>query len=434
MNEFQLPKPNKNNCISHRSFYWISRLILFLVILVLGNWFYGNSSWQKDVSKHADLLDSLNNIVNVTDILMLSSSSNYFHQVDDSSKSTVSDFLQTYFPSKRINPIHKGYLHAGMFWSIIRNIPDNSPIETLVIELNLRSFSAFWLYSQVESLYSVQGLFMNPNYPSIIKRALFALDFYDNQTDEERKLQVDKVWKTSEFTLAYQFPFSTVSEWEYDIVHQNFLRKDDGSKNWYLTEKASGLIKAYAFDLSPQGEERIQSFDKILEEAKARNWNVVLVVVPIDVDKIHALLGPEIPRLLLTAQAQLKKRYEKAGVHFIEGVTALPSSLFYEEFPTEHYLSAGKAWLAEQIALQLKQTFPLDYQAVKYQLPPVFYPNEKLHSDYILQIKEDSTRQHELSMMADYHCIPYEYYMQAEITSLLRIKEAGLDSSLKILH
>lgn len=405
-----------------KSRYFIIRFLAILALLVGMNEIYVHTNWTNDVSKHADLLDSLARYQDSTEVLLLSSSSNYFYWGKDTSYKAISDYLQLYYPEIEVNAINKGYLHAGMFRSIVQNIPPNAPLQTLVLEVNLRSFGAFWLQSKVETSYAVQDLMMNPQYPKLLRRFLFALSAYDKKSESERKLLVDQIWRTSPFTIPYSFPFNTVHEWEQEVVHRQFPTKSDGSKNWYLTDKCSGLIKAYAFDPYPQAKVRFEAFDDIVTIASSRGWNVVMVIMPANVDRIHDLLGPEIPRLLLAAQRQIKERYEQPNVRIIEALTAFPSDQFYEEYPTEHYLSSGKAWLAKQIATEISQFDPIRFQPATLDFPnpsPTFTEHE---DGKLLKFKADSARQYELSQFAGYHRIPYRYFLENEIISLMRLE------------
>src|SRR3989339_962387 len=138
--------------------YIIIRILVLAGVLLTLNYLYKYTLWPSDVHQHADLIDSISKYQMQSDVLFISSSSNYFYNKTDSNKITISTWLHKFYPSLRINAIHKGYLHAGVTESIMNYIDKDSPVKTIIVELNIRSLGSFWINSETEAAYSVQKL------------------------------------------------------------------------------------------------------------------------------------------------------------------------------------------------------------------------------------------------------------------------------------
>lgn len=336
------------------------RIVALGVFFILANYIYTKTFWKGDILEHADLLDSLAQFQNNTDVLYLSSSSNYFHPAEDKTNSTISGYISDYFPTLRLNAIHKGYMHSGVFYSILKNIPEDSPIETIIIAVNIRSFGAYWVYSDVETSYRAQQLMMNTKYPPLARRFLLALDYYDNKSKEERIEQYKTVWATD--TLKFSFPFDQkkVSEWDYAIAHSGKYKNEDGSVDVAKTGYACNLVKFFAYNIDTN-HVRVKDFDKIVELAKKRNWKLMFHILPEDINRAYSMIGKEIPYLLNESANLIKNRYGKQTSLF-NNIGLLEEPFFYEDYPTEHYTSDGKKILAKELALQLKSIYPDEYK------------------------------------------------------------------------
>ncbi len=338
-------------------------------MLLLSNYIYKYTQWPKDRVEYADLLDSLDLVKNNTDILYLSSSSNYFYPKTDTSKKWISAYLNDFFPDKRINAIHKGYMHAGIFLSILKNIPENTPIETIVVSVNIRSLGAFWIYSDVETAYASQQLIMNQELPVLLRRFFLALGYYDNKTKEEREQQFLTAWENEVFTQTdASFPFKNVIEWDKAVAKSGKYTHPDGSWDMPKLEYACNLVKAFAFEVDSLNP-RVQDFDKIVDYCKSRNWNLVFHILPEDVGNTRKLIGKELNHYISNTADYLFERYQSKGVNIVNNYNLLDNSYFYESYPTEHYSSYGKLQVAASIAQQLKQYYSESYKNIKIPVP-----------------------------------------------------------------
>lgn len=331
------------------------RIMAVLLIILISNYLYTKTLWPKDVSSYADLQDSLNKYQDSTDILYLTSSSNYFHPGSDTNSWFISEWIQRSLPDERVHAIQKGYMHAGVFSTILENLDTQSPVHTLIIEMNLRSFGAFWVFSNVETNYSMQALMMNQNYPPLLRRAMLSFGAYDNRTDAERKKQFVGWWKTQELKFPYPFEYKYVTDWDKGLANSGRYLKEDGKWDYDQIGFACNIVKAFAFHIDTVNHPRIEDFDRIVEIANERQLKLIFVIVPEDVEKAGKMVGKEIPWLLNESANLLFNRYNRGNVKVVNCLNLLDASYYYEAFPTEHYRSAGKKLVSEQILQALKK-------------------------------------------------------------------------------
>lgn len=377
----------------------IFRILALALFLFLANLLYTKTFWESDILKHADLLDSIAIKQNNTDVLYLSSSSNYFCPSTDTSKSTISEYLNLYFPKLRINSIHKGYMHSGVFFSVLENIPQDSPIETIIISINLRSFGAYWLYSEVESNYSAQKLMMEPNYPPLLKRFLLSLNHFDNKSKKERESQFLTSWTEDTLkSLRKEFPYKTVMDWDHAIAKSIKYKNEDGSINYEETGFACNIVKAFAFEIN-NNHPRIKDLDRIVELSKKRKWNLIFHILPEDFEKAERMIGSEIPFMLTQAKNIITDRFKEEDLQFVNNLDILNASFFYEKYPTEHYNSVGKRIIAQKLSNALSFFYPKEYTDLKWEpnlsISDSIFNNAEpiiLKSDSNLGVNTDTTK------------------------------------------
>lgn len=334
--------------------YIISRVLALIGLMILFNLIYTKTTWDNERSQHADLKDSLDKYNPISDILFLSSSSNYFFLAKDTSHKQISEMLDEQLPELRVNAIHKGYMHAGMFLTLLENLPDTTNISQLIIEMNLRSFGPFWVYSEVETRYSIQQLLMDENYPPILRRLAFAFDFYDNKTNAERKKQYVGEWKSNKLSFPWEFEYEYVQQWDQALAKSGRYLKEDGKWDWDKIGQACNIVKAYGFHIDTTSHPRVADFDAIVELANKRSWQLYFVIMPEDYEKANNLVGKEIPWLMDQAAELLEKRYTSQGVKVLNLADLLGAEYFYEPYPTEHYLSSGKKMIADSIVVAIR--------------------------------------------------------------------------------
>jgi hypothetical protein len=129
----------------------LPRLFILAIIAFLLNWIYTVEFYPRDLKK-IDLLDSLQKVIPQSDVIYFGESSNFSFIYEDYDQRRISDFITDYFPGLQVGTVNKGALHAGIYLRLLQQIPPEAPVKTIIITMNLRSFSADWIYSKLENV------------------------------------------------------------------------------------------------------------------------------------------------------------------------------------------------------------------------------------------------------------------------------------------
>ncbi len=132
----------------------------------------------------------------------------------------------------------------------------------MIVTLNLRSFNAQWIYSNLES--SLQkSLVLIKNSPPLFNRFLLSFKAYDIKTEEERVTQFKKKWEEDVFHFPYDFPHRDVIQCDLSMAYQG-VNDELGNIDYKQTELACHYIKAYGFQIDTLLNPRIDDFNEIL--------------------------------------------------------------------------------------------------------------------------------------------------------------------------
>ena len=96
----------------------------------------------------------------------------------------ISDMVWAYFPNARCGDMTKDASHAEIYYNMLKLIPKESSVETVVVTMNLRSFDAGWIYSRLETALQKQ-LVLLKNYPPLVNRFLLAFKAYPIRSEAE---------------------------------------------------------------------------------------------------------------------------------------------------------------------------------------------------------------------------------------------------------
>ncbi|MGZ4037588.1 MAG: DUF4843 domain-containing protein, partial [Bacteroidia bacterium] len=321
------------------------RLLLLAAILSGVNLLYNRFLYNTDVDRYADALDSLQRNENAT-VLYFGESSNVTSFAGDSNKTSIAGLIFAYFPGLEMNSITKYASHAGTYRHMIRSLPADSKVKTVIITMNLRSFGAGWINSELENQLALSNVFMY-KLPSSFKHLLGSLRFYDYKTPVERDTLIQR-----EFHKKYNFPFETyfksITEWDYCTYikyNENGYKEDSAKQN--IRNLACHFIKNFGFAIDPEKNPRIKDFDEIVKECSRRNIQVVLNLLPENVERGDSLVGKELVRIMKYNAEFLTARYTAKGAHVVNNLEALPASQFLDSsFTAEHYKELGRKIVA----------------------------------------------------------------------------------------
>lgn len=310
---------------------------------------YSEYFLEKDLQKHSSIINKVYDISDSCEILYLGESSNVTTGYRDKSKLSISGFLAELLPDKKVCDITKGALHADIYYVLLSKIPENNNINTVIVTMNLRSFSAHWLYSHLETSL-MKSMVLLRNRPALLNRFLLSFKGYDLKTPEERDRQVIRKWEREHYKLPFDFPYKNLNDWDAD-AWKNGSWNADGTRDLTKRKLAAHYVKAFGFIIKPENSSRISDFDKIVDLCKKRKWNLVFNLMAENTEKAEQLLGKRIKYFFEFNRKLLINRYQKEGVIVCDNLYALTDSLFIDQnWTTEHYYEAGRKKIAEKLA------------------------------------------------------------------------------------
>ncbi|WP_017259725.1 DUF4843 domain-containing protein [Pedobacter arcticus] len=296
-----------------------------------------------------------------SEIVYIGESSNITTRSDDFDKRSIGEFISDYYPHKKIGYITKVASHAGIFYELLRNIPKKSAVKTVIVTMNLRSFAADWIDSELETPLQ-RDIVLLKDRPPLLKRILLGFKGYDVKTDKERQEIFKKKWREEKLIFPKKFSHDNVEEWEHWIA-VNGIKDSLGNVDWKATELATHYIKSYAFQIDTHTNPRIKDFDNIVELAKKRNWNLIFNLIAENTEKANQLLGYPLTYLMNQNKELLLQRYQKNGVFVADNLNAVTNKDFIEQhWTSEHYAERGRKAIAENVAEKLQVFYPKDYR------------------------------------------------------------------------
>ena len=355
----------------------VFKFLLLIPILVCLNFVYKKYFFENDIQTHSPILNIVRDAVNSkSEIVYVGESSNFTFRRDDFDKRSISDFVSDYYPSKKMGAIIKEASHAGIYYELLRNIPENSTVKTVIVTMNLRSFDAGWIYSNLETPLQKSLVLIKDN-PPLFNRFLLAFKAYDIKSDSEREQQFRNAWKKDILKFPYPFKYNNVIDWDYGMAQQK-VRNANGTINQPLTELACHYIKTYAFQIDTLNNPRIKDFDKIVALAKQRNWHLVFNLMAENIEMADSLVGKEIPFFMRQNTELLMKRYNKNNVNVVNNLEDVLSEEFIDQnWTTEHYAEKGRRIIAKNVAECLKKIYPNDYKTPPEALVKLGGTNDK---------------------------------------------------------
>lgn len=340
----------------------LSKLALLVALLTLMNFVYVRFFFEKDLQKQSKVINKVRAIPMDTDILYMGESSNTTFSKYDFDKRSISGMLQDYFPSLKIHDITKPASHAGIYTILLDNLPEATEIKTVIVTLNLRSFNADWIYSKLET--SLQkSMVLLRDYPPLVNRFQLSFKDYDIKIKKQRTAQIREKWAEDKFSFPYSFPYNNVIEWDYAMATKG-VKNHKGEIDYKATELACHFIKSYAFQIDTSHNIRIKEFDKLIALSKKRGWDLVMNLMAENTEKAEKLVGDDLLYLMNENRKILIAYFNHKGIKVVDNLNAVADKQFIDQnWTTEHYAEIGRRIIANNMATELKKSYPSQYQA-----------------------------------------------------------------------
>ena len=326
-------------------------------MLVGFNFIYKSFLFEDDLNQNSPLIGQIRSTIDSCEVVYLAESSNFTYSGEDDDRSRISEFAAGYYPNLSFCSIDQGALHAGNYKVILQNLENSQTLETVILTMNLRSFGADWIYSELETSLQKQMIMLQP-YPPLFNRIRLSFRAYDIKSKKERRKQVLDAWERDNLGLSDEFPYKNVNEWDRARANGSFLNPD-GSWDMPRIEVSCHFVKNYAFLIDTINNPRIKDFDDIVDLAKENNWKLVYNILAENTTKASELVEPELLYLIEKNRDILVERYSKKGVIVVDNLDDVADSLFLDRnWPTEHYAEAGRRIIAKNLADSLMKIYP----------------------------------------------------------------------------
>ena len=337
------------------------RIVMVLAMLVVLNGVYSKWFFEKDLREHSDIVELSWQVVDDScRIIYLGASSNNSYGLEETDTRKISAYLAEYFPTVKTGDLTKAAGHAQTFYYLLKQIPANSAVETVVVTMNLRSFGPNWIYSKLETALRKQIVLLEDE-PPLVNRFMLGFKAYPIKTEQE---WVDLIYwhrRHDPLNFPYDFPFDNNYAWD-SAVGWNGLCDAEGRRDQKMTELACHYIKAYGFTIADDNV-RVKDFDAIVDLCRERGWNLVFNLMAENVDKAHQLVGDDLLFLIKRNRDYLMDRYEnREGIKVVNNLSLVRDVNFIDQnWTTEHYYEEGRRMVAQNVAQCLKEFYPADY-------------------------------------------------------------------------
>ena len=332
------------------------------MLLVAMNWVYTKWFFEKDLLEHSDIIELPRQVVaDSCQVVYLGESSNNTYGYAESDHRKISAMVSAYFPKVRVGDMTKSASHAQTYYTMLKQVPKDAPVETVIVTMNLRSFDAGWIYSRLETALRKQIVLLQ-DYPPLMNRFLLAFKAYPIRSEEEWDAIARKHWKKDPLDFPYDFEWNNAHQWDSAMAWGGW-HDFEGQRDQQLTELACHYIKSYAFQIRDDNP-RIKDFDAIVDLCRERGWHLVFNLMAENVDKANELVGKDLLFLMKQNRDYLMQRYDtQEDVTVVNNLDLVRDVNFIDQdWTTEHYYGEGRHIIAHQVAQALRQYYPNEYQ------------------------------------------------------------------------
>ena len=336
----------------------IYKFALLAVLLVLMNWIYGKFFFKNDLLKYSDEVQLSWKIAEDScEMVYTGESSNHSFAWSDKDQRKISDFVFEHFPDMKCGDMTKDASHAEVYYYLFKSIPEDAPVKTIIVTMNMRSFGYLWIDSDLETPIQKQLVLLKDN-PPLFNRFMLAFKAYDMKSNSERNTIREYHKDNDKIVFPYDFKYDNIGDWDRAKANEGIVNSD-GSKNRALTILACHFIKTYAFQIHDNNP-RLKDFDNIIKLAKERGWNVIFNLMAENVDRANELVGDDLLFIMRQNRDYLLNRYGNIGnVTIVDNLGDVRNGFYIDQdWTTEHYFEDGRRIIANNVAIAAEKHHP----------------------------------------------------------------------------
>jgi len=318
----------------------LAKLAALLVAVALLQVVLVGPMWHHRIWAGKDLRDFKACMARQPDVVHLCDSSNFWTGPEDADHGRISDYLDQQLGPLVAARLDGGAFHAGMYEAFLDlMIATGRRPRALVMPINLRSFSLEWdlkpAYAFEERMHQIRHA------DSVLASAaipvLRTFQWMEGDTLDQQAFLECPVWLgTNQVGKVEDF--------------------DNPASRQPTPERVRNrLIYYYLYPLE-KDHRRLAAFRRISDKAAAAGIRVVFYITPIDFQTGERHLPGQ---FLAQVRANIRVVQETLADHqppVLDLSTALPSRDFAtEDYPNEHLMEAGRRFVAEQLAWEVKR-------------------------------------------------------------------------------
>ena len=338
----------------------VRKIIFVLSLLVslffLCNFFYKKYEWEMDLLKLGEnkMLEKVINCKSGNEVLYFSESSNATFSEFDTTKQSIAQLINTYFPKLDLVAIERGAIHAAVYKSLVKRISANTKV--IIVTMNLRSFNSGWINSKYENS-CLELQVANASLPELLKKMMLVFKAYDYKDDWKRQGIYWRDMKSVKLKGAKPLQFKTAFEWANYFTNVKFKDVSVISEKQKV-ELVCQNIYSFAFNIDTLTNPRINDYDDIVMLCKKKNIKVYFNLLAENVDYADSLVGKELVTMMKENSDLLVDYYSRKGVQVIDNLELVKGKDFIDQnWTTEHYNEKGRMIIATNVAHYLKQDY-----------------------------------------------------------------------------
>ena len=358
----------------------------FVAIVFIGfNFIYQKEFYASDVQKYSRVKNRIDSAFHNGDIVYLGESSNTsYNPWTDTLKESISDFLQLYIPSQKVEAVtHESY-HPGLFKQMLNLQPNihlpwefmaSHDDQTIILGVNIRTCGPTAVFSGNEASNQQEALFYSKR-PSLLTRLFLSLKYYDHRDALEMERLKFQWWRSVDISGKHlsnigqdyyiSNKYKTVKTWIDALASDQRPELPVQVKNM-----ADAYVKEFAFLLDDDNV-RVQDLKEIVSICNKLSLRLIFHILPPNKQHANALFNHcELIQYLDYNYLFLKKRFSEWGVTVVDNYN-LPEanekvSRFTDQwYPTEHYDATIRKAIAKSLvsviegqnSRTLKEVFP----------------------------------------------------------------------------
>lgn len=329
-----------------------------MLIAIILNFIYVFTFFDRDLNLKSPIVFHIRNLNDSSaDVIYISDCSNTNNVEEDSTKATILEHINQFYPGLRMRALDAAASHAGIFkyWVDEFEFKNKKP-GCIILTVNLRSFNTSWINSNLENQLQESVVLMKP-YPKLVNRFMISLKAYEHKDNSEREQQIQNDWKHIPLIKA---PYKTVKEWDSVMSNGTYLKSDD-SWDFDKIGLACHYIKGFAFNINSKNP-RVADIDRIVNWASENELRIYLHLIPENTEYAASLVSKDLLFLMRENAAFIVKRYSTKNCVVLNNLELLPGDCFTEKnWTTEHYSCKGRMLIARAVANEIRPQFEKNY-------------------------------------------------------------------------